>query len=302
MIAITFAVMAFTAAVLTRASTRLLSREDIIVPSQGEREAFIGGAALFRKRVLRWFAVMWAAIFAIAANVPQLATFRAQLLFNEFAVFGGGALLMLWVYRLKPREALALRPVRWPVWIAVVLAAPAGNLMGVALFKLLSYVFPVSQAAAEQMAAMMPKDIPMWHLYIYIGIIPGVLEELVFRGVLLYGLRRRVRPLFLPLVVGLIFGMFHFALFRIGPTAFLGVLLTVIAMLTGSVFPGIVLHALNNSFALWAAAHNFDVAKLEPWHYGAATLIFGLAMWIIYRTRAGAPEKPVAAARTLRVD
>src|SRR5262249_38931158 len=101
MIAVTFAVMVFTATMLTRASTRLLSREDIIIPAQGEPEAFLGGPMLFRKRVLRWFAVMWALIFAIAANVPALSTFRAQLLFNEFVIFAGASVLMLWVYRLN---------------------------------------------------------------------------------------------------------------------------------------------------------------------------------------------------------
>ena len=102
---------------------------------------------------------------------------------------------------------------------------------------------------------------------------------------LLYGLRRKFRPTLLPLVVGIIFGLFHFTLFRIGPTAFLGVILTVIAMLTGSVFPGIILHVLNNSFALWAGDHGWPLGRLESWHYGAATVIFALAMWIIYRNR-----------------
>ncbi len=292
MILVTYAVMVLTAAILTGASTRLLAREDIIIPAQGEPEAFLGGSTLFRKRVLRWFVVMWAVIFAIATNVPQLATFRAQLLFNEFVIFGGASLLMLRIYRLNVRETLSLRSVKWPVWIAVILAAPAGNVMGVALFKLLSLVLPVPQAAVEQMSAMMPKDIPTWQMYLYVGLIPGFIEELVFRGILLNGLRRKIRPYLLPLVIGIIFGMFHFTLFRIGPTAFLGVLLTIIAMLTGSVFPGIILHVLNNSFAVWASNHNWPLAGLENWHYAAATLIFGLTMWIIYRNRYKPSEPP----------
>jgi hypothetical protein len=89
-------------------------------------------------------------------------------------------------------------------------------------------------------------------------------------------------------VVGIIFGLFHFTLFRIGPTAFLGVLLTIIAMLTGSVFPGMLLHILNNGFAYYAGTHGWPVASLEPWHYAAGSLIFLLAMWIIYRNRADA--------------
>jgi sodium transport system permease protein len=291
MIAVTFAVMMLTASLLMRASARMLSREEVIVPSQGEPEAFLGGSVLFQKRVLKWFAVMWAIVFAVAANIPQLATFRRQLLFNEFAIFGGATVLMLWSYRLNLREALALRPVRWPVWIAIVLAAPAGNLMSVAVFKLLNYVIPVPEQAAEQMAALMPKNISWWQLYLFIAVIPGVIEELAFRGILLHGLRRKLKPWFLPLAVGIIFGLFHFSLFRIGPTAFLGVLLTVIAMLTGSVFPGMLLHMLNNAFAVWTSENGWSVTSLDPGHYLAATVIFALAMWIIYRNRNPYPLK-----------
>jgi len=289
MIAVTFLVMTLCAALLMRASARMLSREEVIIASHGEPESFLGGPVLFQKRVLRWFAVMWAIVFAVAANIPQLATFRRQLLFNEFAIFGGGTVLMLWVYRLRLKEALALRSVKWPVWIAILIAAPTGNLMGVAVFKLLNYVIPIPEQAVEQMAALMPQDLPSWQLYLFLGLIPGVVEELAFRGVLLHGLRRKIRPVLLPLVVGLIFGLFHFSLFRIGPTAFLGVLLTAIAMLTGSVFPGMLLHILNNSFAAWTAQNGWSVTSLEPGHDVAATIIFALAMWIIYRNRTPYP-------------
>jgi membrane protease YdiL (CAAX protease family) len=285
MIAVTFAVMAFTAGMLMRASARMLSREDIIVPAQSEPEAFLGGPALFQKRVLRWFAVMWAIVFAVALNVPELATFRRQLVFNEFVIFGGAGLLMLWIYRLNIRDALSLRAVKWPVWIMVVLAAPAANLMSVAFFKLLGRILPVPAQALEQMDAFFPADIPHWQMYMWIGLIPGIIEELTFRGILLHGLRRRVQPILLPFVVGIIFGLFHFSLFRIGPTAFLGVLLTIIAIFTGSVFPGMVLHILNNSFAYWASLNGWPLGSLSPWHYAAATLIFALAMWVIYRNR-----------------
>ena len=57
----------------------MLSRENIIVPSQYEAAEFLGGGALFQKRVLRWFALMWVVTFVVAVNVPALAPFRRQL-------------------------------------------------------------------------------------------------------------------------------------------------------------------------------------------------------------------------------
>jgi membrane protease YdiL (CAAX protease family) len=89
--------------------------------------------------------------------------------------------------------------------------------------------------------------------------------------------------------VGIIFGLFHFTLFRIGPAAFLGVLLTTIALLTGSIFPSMVFHGINNALALWTESHGWPIDALDWWHYGLATVIFGLAMWIIYRNRTPYP-------------
>src|SRR5439155_24684030 len=112
MILVTFRVMIFTAVYLMRVSARMLSREDLIIPTHSEPTEFLGGPALFQKRVLRWFALMWVVTFAVASNVPALATFRRQLLFNEIVVMVGAAFLMMWIYRLNPRDVLSLKPVK----------------------------------------------------------------------------------------------------------------------------------------------------------------------------------------------
>src|SRR5262249_6232497 len=59
MITLTFGVMAVTAGYLMRTSARMLSREDIVLRTHREAAEFLGGRALFQKRVLRWFALMW---------------------------------------------------------------------------------------------------------------------------------------------------------------------------------------------------------------------------------------------------
>jgi ABC-type transport system involved in multi-copper enzyme maturation permease subunit len=95
MIGVTFVVMLCTAAYLMRASARMLTREDLIVPAHFEAAEFLGGPALFEKRVLRWFALMWVITFAVATNFPALASFRRQLIFNEIVVMLGAVILMM---------------------------------------------------------------------------------------------------------------------------------------------------------------------------------------------------------------
>jgi sodium transport system permease protein len=284
-IIVTFIVTALAAVFLLRASSRMLSREEMTVTGHLEPELFLSGPALFERHVWRWFAVMWAVIFATALNVPAISSLRGQVVFNQLIIFLGSALLIIRIYRLDFRDALSLRSVHWPVWLAAAIAAPTGNLVAVAVLKLVNYIVPAPTQLLQQMESMMPSGMPRWQIYLAVAVIPGVIEELTFRGVLLYGLRRKVRPILLPLVVGIAFGIFHFALFRMAPTAFLGVLLTIVAMLTNSIFPAMLMHILSNAFAIWASDHDWPVDALLWWHYALSAVIFALAMWIIYRNR-----------------
>jgi membrane protease YdiL (CAAX protease family) len=279
-------VMTLAAAWAVRASAKLLSKESLITASEADAADFAGGPVLFPKHVLRWYGVMAAVLFAVALNVPHLATFRAQVLFNELVIFLGASALMVWKYRLNVREAWALRPVNPLAWLGVLLAVPSGLIVATGVFRLADLIFPVPQRVLEQFGnEIMPKDVPHWQLFLFIAVLPAICEEIAFRGTLLYGLRRKLRPVALTLTVGIIFGLFHVALFRILPTAFLGVILTTMALLTGSIFPGMVAHAANNALSLWLADSGFSLGNLSWIWYLSATAVFALAFYILYRSR-----------------
>ena len=294
MIMVTFLVMALTAVFLIRMSARMLAREDLVIPSHSEPAEFLGGPALFQKRVLRWFALMWAVTFAVAANVPQLATFQRQLVFNEVVIMIGATLLMLKFYNLDVTDALSLRRVKPVVWLAILFAIPSGYLTALAIFRIVNKVIPAPQQLLERFAEdFIPTGMPMWQLYLYIAVLPAICEEIAFRGMLLNGLRRRLRPAALMVSVGIIFGLFHMTLFRIAPTALLGMILTGIALMTGSIFPGMLMHAGNNAFGLWAGGGGLGLETLDWQYYAAAGSIFALALWIIYRNRTPLPTRSV---------
>jgi hypothetical protein len=79
-------------------------------------------------------------------------------------------------------------------------------------------------------------------------------EEIFFRGFMYGGLRRRLAPWAAALVSGLVFGMLHFtgpdSIGVIPPLAVLGALLALLYERTGSLWPPILLHAVNNALAL----------------------------------------------------
>ncbi len=268
-----------------RATARILSTEQLITSSQGDISPLSSKTSLFQRHVLKWYAVMGAVLFAIAANFPQLATFRRQLILNEVGIFLLVPFFMIWKYRLPIREALALRTVRPAVWLGVLLIIPSGHLVGIAVFRLANSVFPVPETMLEEFGRqIVPENVPIWQMILFISILPGICEEIAFRGTLLFGLHRRLRPIALALTVGVIFGLFHVSLFRIIPTAFLGVILTAVALLTGSILPCIVIHAGNNAVALWADHAELPMASLAPWHYVVAGITFCGSLVVFYRS------------------
>ncbi len=88
-----------------------------------------------------------------------------------------------------------------------------------------------------------------WALFC-VGLIPALLEEALFRGVLL---RSALLSMSRPVViagVGAAFALFHFDLWRAPVLCLIGMLITWIALRTASLWPAVVFHLVHNSLAL----------------------------------------------------
>ena len=79
---------------------------------------------------------------------------------------------------------------------------------------------------------------------------PAICEEVLFRGVILSSLKDKIPPSLCIIIVGFLFGVFHMHIFRMFPTALLGMALTFIVYRTGSIYLSVIAHFFNNGFAL----------------------------------------------------
>lgn len=290
MLLVTCLSMLITAFLLLRLSSRMLDMERLITAQEADEADLKGGAALFPRRVLLWFVGMFALIVIAPANVDALTRFEGQWAFNMFGVFFLGSLIMIRVHRLDWREALAIRPVRPQIWLAVLLLVPSTLLTGIFVVELSSVFLPFPEEMIEKFASqLIPDDFPMWQILLMMALTPGIVEEMAFRGLLLHGLHRRLRPLMLILVVGVIFGLYHQALFRIIPTSYLGMVLTTVAVLSGSIFPCILLHAGNNAFAFFLYRSGLEIETWPPELLLLNVPVFVFATYLLYRYRTPYP-------------
>jgi len=90
---------------------------------------------------------------------------------------------------------------------------------------------------------------------VLVTVIAPLGEELFFRGFFFGSLRNWHGPVLAAILTGAVFGLIHAGSAPIGylvPLAIFGAGLCMLYELTGSLYPAIALHALNNSIALGA--------------------------------------------------
>lgn len=161
-------------------------------------------------------------------------------------------LLVAWYAKLNLRETFSIRmPGAWTV-LGTLLVAATCPVIAVAMSHWIVRMLPqseeVSRLMGQQEARMLA--LPTWLLLLTIAVLPAICEETLFRGFVLAGLRDRMGPLAVCVVVGLVFGLFHADLWRIPTTAVLGMVLTWVCLRGGSIFPAMFIHLVNNSAAI----------------------------------------------------
>jgi membrane protease YdiL (CAAX protease family) len=272
-------------------AARTLSTERLIVPSIADTAGImVDRNVLFQRQVLPAFALIWA-VFFLVSMLEVNVEIRVQALINLVGIFLGASLFLIYRYRLPWKEVLAIRSVRPMVWPVVLIGAPAGLLTASGVFQLVSHVLPVPQEILEEFSnLMLPEGVPAWQLVFFVAVLPGICEEVAFRGLLLHGLRRQLHPVGLALVTGFIFGLFHIALFRIIPVAFLGILLAGVTLLTGSIFPAMLWHALTNAVGIVAASQLESLTEYGLIAYLVAASVVALVFALLWQFRTPYPE------------
>ncbi|NNF11923.1 MAG: ABC transporter permease subunit [Gemmatimonadetes bacterium] len=269
-----------------------LSNERLITSVGADEAEFRGGAAVFPRDVLRWFVGFWVLFFLVSLWFGEDLGVRGQVLVNLGVIFLGGSIFLLRKYELDVKETLQLYRPHWRSWLAAIVGAPSVLVLGSGLFEVVNrYVFPVPESLLEAFGQSLAVDIPLWQMAFFFAVMPGVLEEIAFRGVLFSGLRKRFASAWAPVVVSaLIFSVFHVSLFRIAPTAFIGVVLAVVVLRTGSIFPAMLWHFLNNFLAVVPQEAGWIVIdQSEPFPLSWYSLAFagGVVSFFLMKERPG---------------
>jgi len=137
---------------------------------------------------------------------------------------------------------------------------------------------------------------------------PAFCEELFFRGFLLSGLRRSLGAGGAVLAAAVAFGLFHYSAHRLVATTALGVLLGLLVIRGGSVWPAALAHALHNGLSILAQHPRGLASWLErlgyapqapQWALGAG-VVLALGLALCLARGAAAPSAPSAGPSSMR--
>lgn len=196
-------------------------------------------------------------------------------------------LLMAVVLTTSLRTSLRLRMPHWPTLPLAVLLGVSLHPIYVALASWITYMYPISEQAT---AAMQPfadqiASAPWLSVIFLMAVLPAVCEELAFRGFIFGGLNRERGALRAVLLTAILFGLSHGVLQQSIAATFMGLLLGVIALRTGSVLPCILLHFTNNALSV-------SMGRIAESSWGGAAMMYQVGeegptyqpLWIVGST------------------
>ncbi|MGL4549911.1 MAG: CPBP family glutamic-type intramembrane protease, partial [Gemmataceae bacterium] len=214
-------------------------------------------------------AVMFPLTFLLTTGLGQLdAGMAGKLVISgavTLAVFAGVPLLAGRLGRVSLGEGFGLR---WPP----ALAWPAAALLGVSLWPWVHLLIELTRQAGlttlgPEHQDLVKKTLAQWRelpaalLVVAMALLPALCEEFMFRGFLLRALLRGGPAWQAVMTTAALFAAFHLfvhnslAVERFAPSLAMGLVLGTLAWASGSIWPGVVLHALHNATLVLMAYH-----------------------------------------------
>ena len=250
--------------------------------------------------------------FSLAAVMPYLLAFL-------FAIVGGGlgllyegveeenwyryvgyllsqvsfalVAVLFFVLTKTPVKSVIGKPTIWDFALALILQFGLLSLSGVNSWFVIWLERLGLQVSAPQIPSM--DGWGFFGVMLVVAVLPAIFEELLFRGVLLQGLK--AFPVWLAaLICGGLFSLFHQNPAQTLYQFFCGVAFALLALRSGSILPTVVAHFCNNAFVLCAEKFSWQADMLPILIASAVCLLVSVGYLILYTVKAGRADEEKA--------
>ena len=270
--AVSFGIMTALALLMVGITTRQFSGEAMLTGTDGPR---LQVRALFSRDasqkeeltpafVGQIFALVLLGFFYIGSPL-QLRDLHWGIALTQILVLAGFPLAAMRMSRIPIRDTLRLQlsKIQWAP--AAVGIFPLATMLAAMAAAAQGKVLTVPDSYRELMKNLIQVEAGgnLWLSLFVFAVLPGICEEILFRGFVLRGLLKRFSAPAAIVGTAVLFGVFHFDMYRLLPTTMLGLVLGFLAWRTGCLWPAILVHIANNALAVLSL--NVDALKNVPW-------------------------------------
>ncbi len=244
-------------------------------------------------------------VFFYLGSLMQRANIVKGLVASQYLLLLLPVLLIAKLLRLNFRDTFSTRvPNLWGALAAVCLGATSWAVLGLVTVQLQEVILPQPPQFIEMMKRILDigsKDIPLWLLLFAFAFTPAICEEFMFRGIILSGFRQGMSKWTAIFLTAACFGVFHISIYRIMPTAVIGIMVSLIVWETRSIWAGVLFHMLHNGLAILITKYSMFEGITKPernvFDWPQFSVLFGIFVlglaFLVLSSRSSKPAETV---------
>jgi len=156
--------------------------------------------------------------------------------------------------------------------------------------ELLNSVLPAPAWFWELFNKIFEGDFGWWGAFVKVAVVAPIVEELIFRGLILQGFRRNYNSFIAVFMSALLFALFHLNPWQFPATFILGLLLGWVTIRTNSIILAILGHSINNfmvliSLTYWDTIHSYSIYSMEKkdlYFISAIVVLFSVVLIYLF--------------------
>ena len=264
-----------------------------------------------------WLTVLFLLISAGLSIVVAIVGYIVDEPLGEYNLLNGLLMLTSWILILcyvsrrtdrtwADMLPLAIRDIdcNWRVWLSVGLSIVGLVIMVSELSKAVIYVLPMPEAMQDFFRKLIGKETSYLSALFTVALVAPLVEEVLYRGIILRGLLAHRTPNWAIFWSAILFAAFHLIPWQFPVSFILGIVFAWWVIQTGSLWPAILGHTLNNFLVVtlthfelpgFSMPDDLNVIIYNPWWLNVCgSIVAALGLWWFYRVAKQKGSGPLA--------
>ncbi len=179
---------------------------------------------------------------------------------------GSVAFILIYGYRKAKTQISELFPLKWfnpLIFLPMVLFLAAAHVFLNEINLRIDKVMPPPDWFWELFDRIFESDYGIYGAFLKVVIVAPIVEELIFRGMIMHGFMRNYPKIVAIFISALFFALFHLNPWQFPATFLLGLLLGWVMVITRNIFACIAGHAINNLLVLLSIEYYREISEFS---------------------------------------